>query len=172
MLYANALDVVSSTQKNKKAGKILIRHLNMARKEINGLETEISTELQTTDGNTTTGYSSGCGTEVENSGYDSDGNPVVRNKYGAAGSSAYMSDLDVIKIKAPFIKPKAGKKRETRYKPMFERARKGMKRYTAFPVISEDCGEDAQAGNKCTTEAVKNVKHVAKKKRTKRTRTE
>lgn len=40
LLYANALEVVKSTDKNPKAGEILMRYLNMARKEIDGIETE------------------------------------------------------------------------------------------------------------------------------------
>lgn len=135
LLYANALDVVKSTQRNKKAREILNRHLNMARKEIDGLDTNICSEVRTSDGNMTLGYISGSATELDNSGYDSDGNPVVRNKYGAAGSSAYMSDVDVSKIQAPIITPKSRRKKEKRYKPLFERSRNSKKRYTGFPVI-------------------------------------
>lgn len=34
LLYAHALEVVKSTDKDPGAGQILIRHINMARKEI------------------------------------------------------------------------------------------------------------------------------------------
>lgn len=107
----------------------------MARKEIDGLDTNICSEVRTSDGNMTLGYISGSATELDNSGYDSDGNPVVRNKYGAAGSSAYMSDVDVSKIQAPIITPKSRRKKEKRYKPLFERSQNSKKRYTGFPVI-------------------------------------
>lgn len=50
LLFANALDVVNSTEKGPKAGEILTRHLNMARKEIEELENETCKQLYTSDG--------------------------------------------------------------------------------------------------------------------------
>lgn len=154
LLYANALDVVKSTQMHPKAGEILNRHLTMGRKEIDGLNCEISSQMYGSDGNTTTGYISGSATETEKLdqvsitvGYDSDGHPVVRNSYVAAGSSAYMSDADVSNIKAPLITAEVGRKREKRYKPMFERSRKGRKRYTGTPIIHEAYDSGGELGN-------------------------
>ena len=37
LLYANALEVVKSTDKNPKAAEILMRYLHMAKKEIDGI---------------------------------------------------------------------------------------------------------------------------------------
>lgn len=141
LLYANALDVVKSTEKSQEAGQILTKYLNIARKEIEGLDNDISTNISASEGDTTNGYMSATATETENedqSGYDSDGNPVTKNVYGAAGSSAYMSDADVNNIQAPEVPKESGRRREKRYKPVFERKRKGRKRYTACPMIFEN----------------------------------
>lgn len=166
MLYANALDVVKATRKNPKAGEILNRHLRNARKEIDGLNDVSSSQMYASDGYTTTGYDSATGNETDKANhnvYDSNGQPVVTNKYGAAGSSAYMSDADVSNIQAPIITAASGRKRETRYKPMFERNRKRKKRYTGSAMINEDCDEDGEQGNTCIPIDVKGDQPKGKK---------
>lgn len=139
MLFANALDVVKSTNKNPKAGEILTRHLNMARKEIEGLETANVDVISPSEGNATAGYMSASGTKAMNkeTEYGSDGLQVLTNTYGASGSSAYMSDADINRIQAPSVPKETGRKREKRYNPLFERRRKGRKRYTAATMTSE-----------------------------------
>lgn len=142
LLYANALDVVKSTEKAPKAGQILTKYLNLARKEIERLESDNCTMISASDGINENAYMSGTANEqesVDQSSYDSDGQPVQRNVYGAAGSSAYMSDADINNIQAPELPQQLGRLRETRYKPLFERKRKGRKRYRASPVIIESC---------------------------------
>lgn len=165
LLFANALDVVKSTVKSPKAGEILTRHLNIARKEVEGLETTNEPNNSLSDGNGTAGYVSASGTETGNENledYDSDGLQVVPNKYGASGSSAYMSDADVNRIKAPFVPKENGWKRENRYKPVFERKRKSRKRYTAKPMISEDTNEEAYLENVNIANVVEKSERVTK----------
>lgn len=170
LLYANALDAVKSTDQNPKAGEILTRYLNMARKEIEGLQNETDSQIQTSDGNTTTGYISASGNESKNEeqqDYDSDGSPVVRNIYGASGSSAYMSDADINNIKAPFVPQKSGRQREKRFKPLFERKRKGRKRYTANPMswgnIQEEANLAISGSANQSGETINGSKNAAKK---------
>jgi hypothetical protein len=173
LLFANALDVVKSTVKNPKAGEILTRHLNIARKEIEVLETTNEANNSLSDGNGTAGYVSASGTETGNGNledYDSGGIQVVTNKYGASGSSAYMSDADINRIKAPFVPKENGRKREKRFKPVFERKRKSRKRYTAKPMISEDSHEEGYLENLCIAndmEKSERVTKTGKKKRNK-----
>jgi fructose-specific phosphotransferase system component IIB len=168
LLFANALDVVRSTDKNPKAGEILTRYLNMARKEIEGLEMVNVNEISPSDGNNTSGYMSASGTEAQNDEpeYDSDGLQVLTNTYGASGSSAYMSDADINSIKAPLVSKDTGHRREKRFKPLFERRRKGRKRYTATTMLSESIQEE---GNQITmrieNEMTKANKGPTKKKR-------
>lgn len=68
----------------------------------------------------------GSGTEAQNvdqDGYDSDGLEAVTKRYGASGSSAYMSD-DIYSILAPLVSLEMGHRTEKCFKPLFERKRK------------------------------------------------
>jgi hypothetical protein len=165
LLYANALDVVKSTEKDPKAGVILAKYLNIAKKEIEGLENINTTTIPTSDGNTTNGYLSETATEQDNEDkecYGLDRHPVNTNVYGAAGSSAYMSDADVNNILAPDVPKKKGRRREKRFVPLFERKRKGRKRYTASTMISEN----DELYDTTTNNSVQNGKEGKKKRKT------
>lgn len=59
LLFANALDVVKSTDKDPKAGQILTMYLNMAKKDIEALGNERYNQDSATDGNTTRGMKKG-----------------------------------------------------------------------------------------------------------------
>jgi hypothetical protein len=50
------------------------------------------------------------------------------NSYGAAGSSACLSDTDIRSIQAPLVRNPAGRPRQNRFPRMFERFKKGSKR--------------------------------------------
>lgn len=167
LLYANALDVVKSTDKDLKAGEILTRHLNLARKEIQALKSAADKQIITSDEDITAASSN----EEDNShlsAYDSDGQPVVRNVYGASGSSAYMSDVDLNQIRAPLVPTETGRRRETRFKPVFERKRKGRKRYTAGPILCENCGEEGHVSSLCIGNEAPPVLVATKKKGSKK----
>lgn len=140
LLYANALEVVKSTDKNPKAGEILMRYLNMARKEIDGIETEKLSNMPVSNGSTSEGETTGIVSETEGIdqlGYEPNAQRIVTNTYGASGSSAYMSDADIQNIQAPLVPKQTGRRRETWFKPLFERKRKGRKRYRACLEIGE-----------------------------------
>lgn len=167
LLFANALDVVKSTDRDPRAGQILTRYLNMAKKDIDLLKSDRIRQVSESDGNNTTeAYLSETGTDIEfadNTDYDSDGQRLVKNGYGAAGSSAYMSDADVNKIKAPNVPTQSGRKREIRYKPMFEKKRKSMKKYKA--KVFEDIHEEFDVNNICIASSSATPGTVVRKKK-------
>lgn len=152
LLYANALDAVKSTDNNKKAAQILNRYLNIARKEIDALDGPNPCQFTTSGGNTTVGYISGTNTEAETewqSEYDSDGQPLVRNMYGASRSSAYMSDANINNIQTPVVPTETGRKRETMIKPLFERKQKARKNYTGSPLMYANNEDEGHLYNMC-----------------------
>lgn len=169
LLFANALDVVKSTEKDPRAGEILTKYLNMAKKDIELLHGDNSRHMSASDGNTTgAAYQSETGTKAEyadHTDYDSDGKRVVTNAYGAAGSSAYMTYADVNSIKAPNIPKEVGCKREIRYKHMFERKRKSMKRYTASTNVFPNIHEEDAVSNVWNDHSSAAPRKVAKKKK-------
>ncbi|KAG2568135.1 hypothetical protein PVAP13_7NG159300 [Panicum virgatum] len=127
VLHVNALGVVHSADNDPDAAQILMKHLNLARKEMQLLFEEKSKNKQD---NLSGGYSSafsskGC--------YDSDSGPESEGAndivFGASGSSAYMSDSDILSIQAPPVPPKSvGRPRENRFPRMFEYRRTRCKK--------------------------------------------
>lgn len=109
LLFANALDVVTKSGKAPKAGEILTRHLNLARKEIEDLEDDTSNDELTSAENTMCGYTSAeADYSTDQCAYTSDEQAVKHNVYGASGSSAYMSDVEIRQMKAPVVPLKSG----------------------------------------------------------------
>jgi hypothetical protein len=123
---------VQSAGKDADASQILMKHLSMAKKEMQTLFDERNKNQPSnvdSDYNSTSipdhGYCNDSGYETE--GWVSD------NMYGASGSSAYMSDGDILSIKAPTVPEKqSGRPRENRYPRMFEYRRTRCKRNTHF----------------------------------------
>jgi hypothetical protein len=140
LLYANALDVVKSTDKNPKAVEILMKYLHMAKKEIDSMPPENLSYIASTDGNSSAAQNPVNDSETEGgcqTGYESNGQQIITNTYGAAGSSAYMSDAEIREIQAPLVPQHIGKQRENRYKPIFEKIRRGRKCYRAYDENGE-----------------------------------
>lgn len=170
LLFINVLEVVRSTDKDPKAGEILMRYLNMARKEIDGLHSEKNNSICSSDGYSSAGYTSATAAEDgDQSGYDSDGKRIVRNMYGAVGSSAYMSDCDIQNIQAPMVPEQVGRRREKRFLPLFKRKRKSKKRYMASPTFCENCNQEGHICNTCNGSSSSKSKKVRMKKKSART---
>jgi hypothetical protein len=132
ILHVNALEVVQSAGKDADASQILMKHLSMAKKEMQTLFDERNKNQPSnvdSDYNSTSAPDHGyCNV----SGYETEG-WVSDNMYGASGSSAYMSDGDILSIKAPTVPEKqSGRPRENRYPRMFEYRRTRCQRNTHF----------------------------------------
>lgn len=121
VLFGNALELVQTAEKDTEAIEILMNHLSIAKKEIHHL----LRERKGAEAAITSGYSSACASEDGES--DSDTDCSNANMYGAAGSSAYMSDADIQSIRAPEVRNTVGRPRQNRYPRMFERFKKGKK---------------------------------------------
>jgi len=153
VLYMNALDVVHTVGKDSKSAGILMKYLTIARKEIKDLQEEQMKEKGYVESSR---YIS-CGTsqaeDGDLSGYDSDGQPITRNRYGASGSSAYMSDQDIQNIQAPNVPPKkSGRPIETRIPRMFEKCKKGYKRSSSSrndEGFCDRCNEEGHMRHAC-----------------------
>ncbi|RLN10022.1 uncharacterized protein C2845_PM11G25570 [Panicum miliaceum] len=114
VLYVNALEVVQSAEKDAEASEILFGYLRQAKMDIERL---LDDRNNTTENNATSGDSSDSASENGESDFDDGGNG---NMYGAAGSSAYMSDADIQSIQAPTVRNPSGWPRENRFPRMFE----------------------------------------------------
>lgn len=150
LLFVNALEVVRLADKDAKSGAILMKYLTMARKEIESLQEDQFKENSYMD---TYGYissSSAQGEDPCSSGYDSDGEPIIGNMYGAAGSSAYMSDNDIQNIQAPIVPLNKGRPRANRFPKMFEKRKKGRK----ILRFCDRCNEEGHLPNTCKLKPV------------------
>jgi hypothetical protein len=79
-----------------------------------------------------------------------------------------MSDVDVNQIKAPTVPKENGRRREKRFKPMFERKRKSRKSYTASLMICENSEDDGHLSNISIGNGCAPLKKTIKKSTNKR----
>ncbi|CAL4989585.1 unnamed protein product [Urochloa decumbens] len=128
VLAVNALEVAQTADKDPEYSDILMSHLSMAKKEIQRAKDEHIKNGQISGYSSTSGSDHGYSTD---SGYETE--PLSTNRYGASGSSAYMSDADILNIQAPPVPPKSsGRLRQNRFPRMFEYRRTRCSRKARF----------------------------------------
>ncbi|RLN07430.1 transposon protein, putative, unclassified, expressed [Panicum miliaceum] len=120
LLYGKALEVARKGNEDFETYDIVMKYFQMAEKEVDELLEFRRIEASgVVPGDKEAGYSESQGC--------SDGESISGNRYGAAGSSLYTSDDDVLKIKAPPRPALKGRPRVNRHPSLLDRIKKPSK---------------------------------------------
>ncbi|KAJ1260660.1 hypothetical protein BS78_10G250100 [Paspalum vaginatum] len=124
ILFGKALEVANKANDDLETRDVAMKYFQMAEKEID----KIKEERQKKAVSIVESESNICSMERDTS---SDIESVPRNVYGASGSSAYMSDDDVLRIKAPPIPVRKGRSKTNRYLSLLDITKKKTKKIVA-----------------------------------------
>jgi hypothetical protein len=136
-LYVNAIDVVQDGNKDLVAFDIASKYLKKAQRKLKEY-------FMLKEKNPRIGYQDNLATKADlyktdtDSAIDSGSEMEGRkhNSYGASGSSAWMSDSELLKLKAPPFIRAAGRPKEIRYKGTSDYYAKRQKR-SRFDVMDD-----------------------------------
>lgn len=123
-LNAKALEAVSKGNTDIETLQVVMKHLNAAIKEVDGIirakreKTLASPEVQDKDNL--------CVDSEDALGTQTDVEAMQGNHYGASGSSAGMSDSEILKLKAPIANRARGRPRANRYRSQADLASKKL----------------------------------------------
>lgn len=136
-LNATALEVVTKGNTDKETIAVVMKHLKAASKEVD--EVLRSRSKPTSEPFTADGLD--IGTDIEE---------VQGNKYGASGSSACLSDSEILKIKAPLVDKERGCPRFKRFRTGADIASKKVAKRANLKSIDEGktCAIDERTTNK------------------------
>jgi hypothetical protein len=150
-LYVNAIDVVQEGNKDLVAFDIASKYLKKAQKKLK--EYFVAKEKNPTISNPDKFFSKGAyypsETDIpDESASDREGRTI--NSFGAAGSSAWMSDTELLKLKAPTVIRAPGRPKEIRYMGSsdYYGKRKKRKTWDGLEVMQRNAGEGKNTTNK------------------------
>lgn len=97
MLYVKTLDLVKKGDMDLELFKIVIKHLKAADKEVEEVLKAMMIGQKDDDSSSDDDY------EEDDLVVQTEGEEMQKNKYGSSGSSAGLSDSEILKLKAPIV---------------------------------------------------------------------